>query len=95
MTTDTQAAWISEQFNNDGQQFEDEQGNHIETICKETCVVRATRDDQTYRYEFADGSAIVIAGDGWDIGFRGHELPCWCWPSAHPEHADDCWAAER
>ena len=47
------------------------------------------------RYEFKDDSAIVIHGDGWDFGFPGERMHCWCWPEANNEqHQDNCQASD-
>ena len=91
----TIAEQIARQFGDDGQQWIDDNGQGLEL------VAGATANRTTYkehgiagspiRYEFEDGSAIVTAGDAWDIGVPGHDLECWCWPEAqHEDHQEDC-----
>lgn len=36
------------------------------------------------RYALPDGSALTMAGDGWDLGYAD----CYCWQGAG--HKDDC-----
>lgn len=72
----TIAETIATQFDNDGQCFE-ARGAELETMCKAHCSHLDRHGDAT-RYVFADGSVILIAGDGWDLGFRD----CWCWNGA-------------
>lgn len=92
----TRAELIAAQFGDDGQCWEAD-GVDLETSCEEHCEWHY-RDGTSTRYEFADGSAIVDAGGGWDIGVRGQRLDCVCWPaSIAPEgpHADGCPEALR
>jgi len=85
----TKAKQIASQYDNDGQCFEDYDGMHITHPCGGLALFEDTRGDST-RYEFRDGSAIVITGGGWDVG---HPAPaaCHCWPDAnHGGHQEDC-----
>jgi hypothetical protein len=74
----TQAQQIAERFGNDGATWYDIGGNHLDEVC-EARVNRqwrhSTPDDETYRYQFTDGSAIVVAGDAWDL--EGTETFSW------------------
>lgn len=42
----------------------------------------------TRRYQFADGSAIVVSESFWDVGFPNLE-ECLCWAGSR-EHNGDC-----
>jgi hypothetical protein len=70
-TTQTTAEQIAERFGNDGQNWRDNAGAHLDEVCEAACVSCRWRDGyrtgDTYRYVFSDGSAIVVAGDAWDI----------------------------
>lgn len=77
-STTTQAEQIAEQFDNDGLNWHDSEGRHLDEVCEATakCEWReGYRTGDTYRYVFADGSAIVVAGDAWDI--EGAEAFSW------------------
>ncbi|TFH84956.1 hypothetical protein EQG41_19740 [Billgrantia azerbaijanica] len=90
MTAITIAHTIADLLNNDGQQFDTDDGRNLVELCEERnatveYAVRAYADDEDQtqyweagfsgdhfagdpvRYAFSDGSAIVEAGDGWDI----------------------------
>ena len=66
----TTAERIAEQFGNDGRNFRDAAGNELDEVCDEIAT-REWRDGyrtgDTYRYVFADGSVLVVAGDAWDL----------------------------
>lgn len=66
----TIAEKIATQFENDGLNFHDAEDRHLDDVC-EALARREWRDGyntgDTYRYAFEDGSAIVVAGDAWDI----------------------------
>ena len=70
-TTKTTAQQISSSYNDDGQQWDDEDGIHIEEACGDIrdVVVDKSEAHDLARYTFADGSAILIMGGGWDFGF--------------------------
>lgn len=75
----TAAEQIAEQFGNDGQNWRDDDGAHLDYVCTEhECYVdgyRSTENRDLFRYEFADGSAIVTSPAGWDI--EGSEPFSW------------------
>lgn len=83
----TTAQKISEQFKNDGQVFEDSNGNRVSDVCSAACLSEDWRDGyrvgDVVRYTFADQSVITISGDAWDFGC----LDCYCW-AEYPHH--DC-----
>jgi hypothetical protein len=64
-TTKTTAERIAERYNDDGQCWHDSDGIHIEEACE--AAGEASRDDEcdATRYDFADGSALVVGGGGW------------------------------
>lgn len=83
----TAAQVISARFGDDGQRWTDAEGVHIEDVCAaEGDRVRNDERDCT-RYVFGDGSAITIAGGGWDLGYA----ECSCWQGEG--HDDRCEAA--
>lgn len=44
--------------------------------------------DETFRYEFEDGSSIVTSMGGWDLGLPGG---CYCWAGVDKgRHAEGC-----
>lgn len=67
------ATMIAAIFGNDGTTF-DVDGMNIEGTCEDRGAKKETRGDAT-RYPFGDGSAIVIAGGGWDV--EGDEPFSW------------------
>ncbi len=87
----TIAATIATQFSNDGMVFTDQDGNDFDEVCaahgaikergrvwyNENGVMEADYDPtgDMIRYQFADGSALVISGDAWDI--EGATLFSW------------------
>lgn len=70
------AEQIAEQFDNDGMNFDLDDGRTLQDVCK-------TNAAQAYGYQhhvsgaerfvFSDGTSIVVLGDGWDIGFTEAE----------------------
>jgi hypothetical protein len=91
-TEKTTAEKIADRFDNDGQRWERD-GVDIDDVCREHAVPHARpeyRDGwgtDTYRWVFADGSVLTMAGAAWDFGYPD----CWCWRGAG--HTDDCPAA--
>lgn len=81
MKTST-ARRISELLDNDGQCWETTDGRSLDALCREERVTVAYRGgdpgSDTYRYDFADGSVITVAGGGWDLGYPD----CYCWQGA-------------
>jgi len=66
----TTAQTISAQLDDDGQQWEDAAGTDIATLCD--AVSDATTHEHGIgagprRYDFADGSGIVVTDECWDI----------------------------
>ena len=89
----TIAKKIAEMFGNDGQQWTTKLCGLVEAdvdeVCSQYCTDPGRRGEST-RYEFDDGSAIVVTPGGWDFG---HPAPCTChcWPEAYRGgHADEC-----
>lgn len=82
----TTAQRIAGYFNNDGMNFKDEFGCYLDESCDDHGG-RLEKDDSrsiTYRYTFPDSSAIIIAGDCWDIGYSD----CFCMQGNG--HTEDC-----
>ena len=63
----TIAQSISARFDDDGQNWIDFAGVELEDVLDELTRRESDRLGEKARWELADGSAIVIAGDGWDI----------------------------
>ena len=85
----TTAEHIALQFKNDGQIFEVD-GIHIADICYDSTPHGPDIIGDSERYEFIDGSAIVLTGGAWDIGFPA-PATCHCWPDGSGgRHNDDC-----
>jgi len=88
---------IAAHFGDDGQNWIDGNGESLGDYV--TPYAETTdHDDQrgTTRVQFADGSAIVMAGAGWDLGFSA-PATCHCWQGAghNCEDADDYGRVER
>jgi hypothetical protein len=89
----TIAEQIAARFGDDGQQWEDADGVALWDACK---AAGGSADQfwelEATRYEFDDGSALVLTPGGWDIGMPGTDRRCICWPSVGvggcdcPEH---------
>jgi hypothetical protein len=78
-TTQTAAEQIADRFHNDGLSFNNAAGENLDVVCEGISGPAEYRDGyrtgDTYRYKFADGSAIVVAGDAWDV--EGPESFSW------------------
>lgn len=73
-----QAEKIAAMFGNDGQQWATADGESLDDACEAAGGVITYRDGwgtDTYKYTFADGSVITVAGAAWDFGYED----CWCW----------------
>jgi len=57
----------------------------IEDVCHEAAAGRRPdvqnrgTDSESRRYDFADGSSIVVGASAWDVGLPGG---CHCWAGA-------------
>lgn len=68
---------IAELFGNDGSRMALDSGISIDDVCRERCVSLETRDGygtRPVRYDFADGSEIVVHDDAWD--YQNHYCLC-------------------
>lgn len=75
-----QAQQIADRFGTDGQVWETADGQNLDDACEAAHGVKSWKHGygtDTYKYEFADGSVIMIAGAAWDFGYQD----CWCWGS--------------
>lgn len=79
----TQAQEISARFHDDGQCWVDDAENDLDDFCERYALAIHDRDGDggsVTRYHFSDGSAIVVAGDAWDLGITGEDRgSCTCW----------------
>lgn len=88
----TQAQLIADLFGNDGQRFISDDGTDIADLLINKSVDNFHRPwTEAIRYEFADGSSIVIAGAAWDLGLDDRECTCW----AGVGHTDECNESEH
>lgn len=72
----TIAEQISEQFNNDGLCFQNNDKD-LSDILEKHCIDKMQSWSRgATRFEFSDGSAIVVAGECWDLGFYNTECTC-------------------
>ena len=67
---------IADLFDGDGQCFETAAGRELTEVCDKQSV-SVSRDYDKARYNFQDGSAIVIVGSGWDLAAPGCDAYCW------------------
>lgn len=83
----TTAEKISDRFI-DGQVFTNAAGEELDDVCEAEGGRLEYRDGyrtgDVMRYAFNDESAILIAGDAWDLGYPG----CYCWQGEG--HTDEC-----
>lgn len=77
----TLAEQVAARLDYDGLRWTTEDGIGLDALAR---VLNARIDHHphtarwhTYAYRFPDGSAITVAGDGWDLGYPD----CWCWAS--------------
>lgn len=76
-TTTTTAQLVAELLDGDGARFADDDGTSLAELC-ERHGARRSDVGGADRWQFADESAIVVAGGGWDFGFFGCAA-CRCW----------------
>ena len=73
----TNAEEIAARYDNDGLHWIDADGVELEELLvsmRAPCEWRDGRGTDVRRYTLSDGSAILLAGDCWDIGYAD----CWC-----------------
>jgi hypothetical protein len=86
----SQAQEISARYHDDSERWRDAEGVDIADALVAAGARRDSgRGNQAFRYTLPDGSAITLAGDGWDIGY----VDCFCWRGAG--HHADCIGAGR
>jgi hypothetical protein len=85
-TMKTIAQHISSLFRDDGQRLETAAGITIQEVCeirRGRCTWKHGYRAGDCRYDFADGSAIIVAREGWDLALPGCAGFCmagnkWC-----------------
>lgn len=83
----TTAQTIANLLNNDGQQFETSDGTPVDTLCDAHCPnPEQDWERGATRWNFDDGSSIIIAGEAWDFGIADSE--CCCFDGAG--HSEQC-----
>jgi hypothetical protein len=85
----TTAQKISSLLEDDGQHWTDSAGRHLNEIAEAEGGKRTFRDGRgtdTYRWQFGDGSALLVAGDAWDFPCSP-DSRCFCLP---PDHNESC-----
>lgn len=80
----TTAEEISNTFDNDGMRFRIGELLNIWDVCEEHDATESVNDERSLtRYRFPDGSAIIMAGGGWDLAHP--DCNCgWCWAGERP-----------
>jgi hypothetical protein len=67
----TIAETIADQFQNDGQRFDDNEGNSLRDVLEEKASKLITRENSSgynFKFIFKDNSSIILFYDCWDIG---------------------------
>ncbi len=81
----TTAEKIADLLDNDGQNFETDDGRILgDLLIGEGAVLKWSNKYAATRYTLPDGSSITIAGPAWDLGYPD----CFCWQGVG--HTDDC-----
>ena len=75
MSEKTQAEQVSALLDDDGLEFEAEDGRSLDDLCKAYGARHTSNDICDDHFSFADGSAISVHGGAWDIGYPD----CGCW----------------
>lgn len=70
----TVALQFAARLGEDGQKWVTDDGIEFEELAW-LCDARYEQQDDRERYQFPDGSAVVVHGDGWDL--EGPELFSW------------------
>lgn len=83
MKSQTIAEKIADQFEEDGEIFENKRGDDLIEVLLDHDPHPTTKDDNT-RYVFDDDSAITISSGCWDIGYSC----CYGWQNNR--HHDEC-----
>ena len=92
----TDADRVAKRFDFDGQKFTVEVPyagkTNIWRAIESTGGLRVSFDGiDRERYEFRDGSSLVICGDCWDLGFPGHLSGCYCMAESNQHgHTENC-----
>ena len=86
--TKTTAEQIADRFDNSFC-HKDAEGRSIEDVCREHGATAGLSNVFGTRFNFADGSAIIVGLLGWGLGFP--KADCLCWQSAYyGQHANGC-----
>jgi len=91
MSNETTAQRISSLLTDDGQCWTDALGRHLNELAEAEGGRRTFRDGwgtDTYRWHFADGSVILVAGDAWDYPLST-DPRCWCFEVGN-YHQEEC-----
>ena len=70
-TTTTDAQKIATRFGNDGLNWHDSDGVHIDDALGAAGGVLEHRRHGCWRHQMPDGSAIVVTGEAWNLGITG------------------------
>lgn len=88
----TYAEQVASLLHDDGTCYEADDGREfLRLVAQHDGDLTAARDgSRVVRYQFPDGSSIVDAETGWDLGYTGDEFEtCTCWPEEQQHHADE------
>lgn len=83
----TTAEMVAAKMGDDGSEFTSPDGATLDGVARAHGARVEREPGQGTRYLFADGSSIVDAGGGWDLGYGAE---CWCWQGAG--HSEACLA---
>jgi len=88
-TAQTAAQKISTLLGDDGLRWESRDGRGIAQLCEDHGASgpygQSGRGTMPERYDFDDGSSIVVTDGGWDLGLS---QDCYCWVGVG--HDENC-----
>lgn len=80
----TTAQHVAREMGDDGSRWSAPDGRSLQQVCRNHGANAWRRESGDRRYEFRDGSAIVVLGGAWDI--KHDDCDCgWCWPETDSE----------
>ena len=90
-TTMTTAQHISALYGDNGQSWTREFAGREFTLDEDVADTAETHRERNgaAKYRFADGSAIIVTQEGWDLALEPADDECYCW-AGEPQHAPSC-----
>ena len=85
----TIAQQVAREMGDDGTRFRSGRtGAPLDEVCEAADGCSTTVGYRALRWDFPDGSSIVVCGNAWDMGLLGG---CACWEGAdHGRHQESC-----